>query len=372
MKTTNLLLLAVTLMLTALTSVAQNEIDKKPAAENIAFGKKQPPPDLTNYINRSSAEMVNPNVNSFFMPGMNISQPIAPHKSPNYYRQLFKERRQMQASLLSPVTKIADANLQNESNSAPHFPLLRDINALAESNPRNFTNHTIDIYDNLRNDSASYAVLDDVIYFVANDGIHGNELWRSDGTAAGTYMLKDLEPGTASSLLFNLTAANGKIYFSAYSSAYGSGAWVSDGTESGTQLLISVGESTEFFAWRNKVYFIADGFDFWSTLWETDGTTAGTKQIIELWDKGFPGQQIIQPTIVNGLLFFIYLDYETFGWQLWRSDLTDAVTYHVGPAYPALDSTGNLNNYTPAQLTKYNKKLYFSANDGTGRKLWVS
>src|SRR6478672_10671470 len=120
-------------------------------------------------------------------------------------------------------------------------------------------------------------------------------------------MLKDLEPGSASSLLFNLDAVNGIIYFTAYSSAYGNGAWVSDGTESGTQLLVSVGESTEFFAWGGKTYFIADGLDYWTTLWETDGTTAGTKQLIELGDKGSGGQQIIEPTIVNGVLFFIFL-----------------------------------------------------------------
>ena len=44
----------------------------------------------------------------------------------------------------------------------------------------------------------------------------------------------------------------------------------------------------------------------------------------------------------------------------------------MGPAYPALDSIGNLANTTPAQLTNYNNRLYFSANDGTGRKLWIS
>ena len=68
------------------------------------------------------------------------------------------------------------------------------------------------------NDSASYAVLDNVAYFVADDGIHGNEFWRSDGTAAGTYMVKDIVPGLTSSSVFNITAVNGKIYFTNYSS----------------------------------------------------------------------------------------------------------------------------------------------------------
>src|SRR5579872_6310039 len=49
-------------------------------------------------------------------------------------------------------------------------------------------------------------------YFTANDGTHGNELWRTDGTAAGTYMVKDLEPGQCSSNPTNLTAINNLLF----------------------------------------------------------------------------------------------------------------------------------------------------------------
>jgi ELWxxDGT repeat protein len=36
-----------------------------------------------------------------------------------------------------------------------------------------------------------------VLYFVAEDGVHGRELWRSDGTAAGTVLAADANPGSA-------------------------------------------------------------------------------------------------------------------------------------------------------------------------------
>src|SRR5919202_1233543 len=39
--------------------------------------------------------------------------------------------------------------------------------------------------------------LNGVLYFGAKEGVHGTELWRSDGTSAGTFLLKDINPGTA-------------------------------------------------------------------------------------------------------------------------------------------------------------------------------
>src|SRR4051794_22862914 len=38
----------------------------------------------------------------------------------------------------------------------------------------------------------------DRVFYVANDGVHGSELWSSDGTAAGTAMVADLTPGPGS------------------------------------------------------------------------------------------------------------------------------------------------------------------------------
>jgi ELWxxDGT repeat protein len=60
---------------------------------------------------------------------------------------------------------------------------------------------------------------------------------------AGTYMVKDIEPGLAASFVYipNITALNGRLYFSAATSTNGLEPWVSDGTKSGTHLLKDVG-----------------------------------------------------------------------------------------------------------------------------------
>lgn len=53
----------------------------------------------------------------------------------------------------------------------------------------------------------------DVVYFAADDGVHGFELWRSDGTEAGTFMLDDIEPGGWSSFPSSLEVIGNKLYF---------------------------------------------------------------------------------------------------------------------------------------------------------------
>jgi ELWxxDGT repeat protein len=79
--------------------------------------------------------------------------------------------------------------------------------------------------------------VDGTLFFGADDGVHGMELWRSDGTAEGTFLVKDINPGPGSSTPLTLTNVNGILYFRAFEPNTGFELWRSDGTEAGTFLV---------------------------------------------------------------------------------------------------------------------------------------
>ena len=104
-----------------------------------------------------------------------------------------------------------------------------------------------------------YAALGDVLLFAANDGAHGLELWRSDGTTDGTWMVLDVPEDLKGSGLRCLTAADDLLFFFAGSTYAGAELWRSDGTPEGTfpvkktepcwrdSALVPLGKSVCFF-----------------------------------------------------------------------------------------------------------------------------
>ena len=252
------------------------------------------------------------------------------------------------------------------TTQAQNFSLIKDINTSKDASPFNYIN---DLYLRLDNDffihvgnNSKYAVLNGVAYFAADDGVHGAELWRSDGTNSGTYMVKDISAGNASSEIQSLTVVGNKLFFTANRVVY-----ITDGTDAGTLAVPGISYTgditTCLTAVGNTLYFLTNV----SRLWKTDGTLAGTSMIIDFRALYFYSTDFLgQLTNVNGTLFFTTGYDSNNGTELWKTDGTLTGTVMVKDINPGTGSS------RPGNLTTVNDKLYFSAFDGSGLHLWSS
>jgi len=218
-------------------------------------------------------------------------------------------------------------------------------------------------------------------YFTANDGVHGQELWKSDGTAAGTMLVKDINPGSAGSAgpySSNLTNVNGTLFFTASDGVHGDELWTSDGTAAGTTMVADInpggsGSYAQSLTNANGTLFFAanDGLNG-RELWKSEGTPAHATIVADI--NPYAGSYASNLTDVNGTLFFT-ADDGVSGNELWKSD--SAGTTRVGDIFPGGEfdywGTYSINSSNPSDLTNVNGTLFFSADDGTvGRELWKS
>jgi ELWxxDGT repeat protein len=82
-------------------------------------------------------------------------------------------------------------------------------------------------------------------YIVVDDGVHGEELWSSDGTDGGTFLVRDINPGSQGSGVDNLTVAGAQLFFSANDGTHGFELWRTDGTSQGTVLVKDVAPGSD-------------------------------------------------------------------------------------------------------------------------------
>lgn len=217
----------------------------------------------------------------------------------------------------------------------------------------------------------------DLILFVASDETHGRELWKTNGTTPGTAMVKEINPtgdiGVSHDTRY-LTNVNGTVFFSASDGVDGYELWKSDGTAGGTILVRNINPSggsgpRDLTDVDGTLFFTADDGVHGRELWKSNGTLPGTTMVLEINPFGDIGTQLNQLyfTAVQQTLFFAAND-GVHGWQLWKSDGTvegTTMVLHMNPSGSVVSG--------PAYLTAVDGMLLFSIDDGIhGRELWIS
>lgn len=224
-----------------------------------------------------------------------------------------------------------------------------------------------------QNDGSSvpegYVQYNGMLIFTATTPDTGLELWKSDGTSQGTIIVKDIYPGSTSSIISRKPVVlNNSIYFFANNGSTGTQLWKSDGTAAGTIRVTDFlnGNSNRLTVVGNQLFFVMNtSVDIWE-IWKSDGTAAGTVPVKTNITASFN-----QPDgfISAGGLFYIkFLSQSGNTVALWRSDGTEAGTF---PIIDNIHGNGAGDFDWPAgsgyltQYIEYNNELYFVARSAS-------
>lgn len=213
-------------------------------------------------------------------------------------------------------------------------------------------------------------VAGDVVFFVADDGHSGRELWRTDGTTGGTRLVRDIQAGPRGSGPVELLAVGDDVFFQADDGFNGPALWISDGTEEGTQLLhdFEAAPSGSYFGRMvtdgEVVYLVARYGPGGPQVWQSNGTRSGTLEVTRGFALGPSDPRHL--AVVGGLVYFTARN-DPYGRELWVTTgprgearlVRDIFPGERGSSIPWIYSVGDV--------------VYFAADNGAhGLELWRS
>jgi ELWxxDGT repeat protein len=189
------------------------------------------------------------------------------------------------------------------------------------------------------------------------------DLWRTNGTSF-EQVASDLRIGFSQDYEMRRTAFVGLgswLYFAADDGSYGMEIWRTNGTTTSRVTDIAAGvtngltEYPEFVVYGSYLYFAGyDPVDGNHDLYRTNGTTTARVKNFPVGDPGYPSDF----KVFDGKLYFS-AETDDEGWELWRTDGTSDNT--VG-----FDLVPGTSNSSPSYFVSFASRLFFAA-DG---ELW--
>jgi ELWxxDGT repeat protein len=220
-----------------------------------------------------------------------------------------------------------------------------------------------------------FALLNGYLYFTAVSSGIGRELWRTNGTAEGTTLVKDIMPGPAQSALkgkYHIFSTGSYLLMNVVTYTEGYELWKSDGTAEGTYLLKDINPGKEssspsaFTVYQNMVLFSATDKEHGTEIWKTDGTGAGTTLVKDIRPGGLSSFYYLSLHEFNGRFLFI-ADDGTAGEEIWTTDGTDKGTFLLKD----INTISERSHVSLANSVKMNGKLiFFAYQEQVGSELW--
>jgi len=252
-------------------------------------------------------------------------------------------------------------------------------NLVKDINPGISSSYPLDWWSQSADWSRCFAYGNGYLYFTANDGVHGDEPWRTDGTEAGTFMVKDIHPGEKDSKPVNYKFGNGIVYFAAAATSYttqepgfvwtyyNSELYRSDGTASGTYMIKDINENDRngsnincLMVHDGKLLFAAIDESGVYRLFLSDGTAAGTQPMV----KGKAGEEIASPFgfLKENHHIYFCVSKGKAGFEIWRTDGRSEGTVRL------CASLKEWAGDAPTQMKMSQGDLYFTTRQSS--RLW--
>lgn len=248
----------------------------------------------------------------------------------------------------------------SQSGSKLDFESLEDRQLLAVDILAN-----IDMTEDARFTPRDIHAFGDSIVVRGDDGRVGPEAWISDGTAAGTELLKDIRIGRLGSGPRDFIEFNGSLFFGANNGFNGYELWVSNGTRGTTNLIADIwpgaesGAPTDMVVFQDTLYFFANDGESGRELYKSDGTAIGTERVADSI-PGLGGSAGEHMTVVGDQMFFVGTTDIAGSLSIWVSDGTAEGTNPVSIPEVAVN---DINFLTP-----YGDRLLFESQD----QLWLT
>lgn len=206
-----------------------------------------------------------------------------------------------------------------------------------------------------------------VFLFGADDGIKGQSLWRSDGTAPGTRLVKNILPGHEQRLLTNFVATDSVMFFVTKPIFNFQGQrqllWRTNGTAEGTYLIDTFNVIQELAVFKNELYFsAASARSTDQGLWKVSDS-GGTPAFLKNFAVTSYYTNLGNFHATTTALYFAANTFQ-YGWELWKTTGTADSTSMVKDLNPNGNSVADYYDPNLKMSTSIGKFLYFRAKTG--------